>query len=250
MIEYSAQPQPLWTLGERLSWITGQVAPIEATGHNRFSKAALSIEDVEDALRPLFAEAGVVALWSCTGFETAPDKEAAWLCKFHVVIYASNNPLDKIEADWFDVGSSPMSAQSFAVKGFYRRLFHLASADDESVKASAARRTAQVREPVRDAPAASQAPEPSSDRPGAFSYAATGRENPTQLEEPPVDIIRLASTLKEPWHPKFLAQEFGRLKEETVRRRLVTAHLNECGPACEHVAVLAGMKEPDALPLS
>jgi hypothetical protein len=248
------------SLGERLSWITGQLAPIEATGHNRFSKAALSVEDVEDALRPLFAEAGVVALWSITGWESSPDKEAAWLVKFHVTLMRAeeNTPLpdvmilpkdstltaipqthtDRLEADWFDVGSSPMAAQSFAVKGFYRRLFHLASAEDESKQAAGPAKPKNVREAVK------QIAQTYGD-PAQSVQEATPPHSPGDGTDPtpaPAELLSLGVSLKEPWHEIYLKQELAKHGEAAVRRRLVMLHARDHGPACDHVAQLAGLK--------
>jgi hypothetical protein len=218
------------TLGERISWITGQVAPIEATGQNRFSKAAMSVEDVEDALRPLFAEAGVVALWSCTGHETSQDKEAAWLLNFRVAIYADDHPEDRIEADWFDVGSSPSAAESFAVKGFYRRLFHLASAEDEQRKAGAPPRRRQERgaEPKENGETVS----------GPSRSAQDGSSAPVPEPEELATVTGLASTLTKPWADAYLRQEVTTHGLDAVLRRLKLAHAEprNCGRVdCQHV---------------
>jgi hypothetical protein len=54
-------PNGTRNLYQRLAAIAGEVAPIKATGKTAQGQTALSIVDVEDALRSLFIKHGIVS---------------------------------------------------------------------------------------------------------------------------------------------------------------------------------------------
>lgn len=238
-----ASPSRLPTLGERLSWITETVAPIDPTGTNQFSKPAMSIEDIENAIRPLLARAGVVTRWSLVSDEHFKDgNQTLWKTLLHVTVYRDDDPSDCIDADWADVGTSPTAAHSFTVKGYYRRLFHLADATDELITTAGPPAKAKtVQQAVKQIAATYGLPDQQA--PGAISSQPKGKESdPTPASaDLPGELVFLNDALPKSWAPLYLKQEFGK-GEAHLRRRLVTEHNLQCGIACEHLAEVAGLK--------
>lgn len=125
--------------------VLGSVGSIPMTGRDQFGNRAHSIDDIEEALRPLLAEAGLAILW------TQPEPPSVispagshLLWQVHLrarVIHAASG--EAVELDWHDVGSSPMAASSFARKGLLKALFHVAGEEEPTA----------VEVPSRPAPA-------------------------------------------------------------------------------------------------
>ncbi len=242
-----ASPSRLPTLGERLSWITETVAPIDPTGTNQFSKPAMSIEDIENAIRPLLARAGVVTRWSLVSDEHFKDgNQTLWKTLLHVTVYRDDDPSDCIDADWADVGTSPTAAHSFTVKGYYRRLFHLADATDELITTAGPPAKAKtVQQAVKQIAATYGLPDQQA--PGAISSQPKGKEtDPTPAsaeltgELDMQALFTLARTLKTPRTVLEVSNKVSKQSYDAVRRELILAHSRDHGAACEHVAGLAG----------
>lgn len=247
MIQNTA-PKTERPLGVRLAEITGKVAPIVATGTNQFdrNKKAMSVQDVEEALRPLLAEAGVVTNWSVTNALQLDSGQKLWQLNFHVTVYSSDDAADKIESDWMDVGTSPTAAASFAVKGYYRRLFHLADADDElaatpQVKPKTVRQAVdQIAQAYGDpAPQAQGATSPS---PSQGSEADPPLASTETGELDLTDLFELAHTLSEPRTNVVVTNRVSKVGVAVTRRELILAHARDHGVACDHVSQLAGLK--------
>lgn len=224
-------PEP--KLGTRIAWITRELKAIVATGNNQFdqSKKALSIQDVEEALRPLLGEHGVVINWSV---KTAAQVDRLWRLDFHVTVFNAEDLDDKIEADWMDVGNSPSAAASFAVKGYYRRLFHLADEEDQQAIGAAPPRRAQ-----RQGAESAALPQAAGDA----GSETNGSSAPVSEPEDLAILAGLASTLKAPWDDRYLRQEIKAHGVSSVRQRLILLHARDCGKSpCDHVATLAGLK--------
>ena len=260
-------------LGERIAWITAKVGPIVATGNNQYDRdgKAMSIMDVEGALAPLFAEAGVVTNWSVT---TAALIDKVWRLDFHVTISASDNPQDKIEADWMDIGNSPSAARSFAVKGYYRCLFHLADAEDHQPpgippigdvkKPATLRRYAGeikktwpaegagqdersgVNRMAASAPAMTPAQPPQEAQADASGSVAQEEavfpSSPVPLEDEVAELFALSLTLDAPPTLVQVRNKVAKNGVTAVRRELFMAHKRDHGPACSHLAALAGLR--------
>lgn len=118
---------PVGTLYERIAWVTGQLDDVKASGKNQFAAKALSIGDVEGALRPLLAQAGIVTRWSYLELEQL--EKALWKARLRVTV---SDGEDDFLDEWIDIGGNPMAATSFARKGYLKALFHITEADDET----------------------------------------------------------------------------------------------------------------------
>lgn len=130
-------PAKTATLAERILAITAEMPPIKATGKSPFSKEpALSIEDVEDAVRPLLVKHGVLIRFSTRNLLRA-DKEWVAEVTAHVATgidipdpASPNWLMAGFNDDWADSGSTPAAAYSFARKSYLKQLFHIAGEDD------------------------------------------------------------------------------------------------------------------------
>lgn len=145
-------------LYQRLAAITGAVGSIRATGRTAQQQPTISIADVEDALRGLLAEHGVVTGYRWNTLPTivhAGEKVTTWQADLTVWLVNADKPDDAREDRITDIGTSPSAAVSFALKRYYRALFHLADESDEGadVRASSAARTGR-REEARSVGAA------------------------------------------------------------------------------------------------
>ena len=129
-------PTKTATLAERILAITAEMPPIKATGKSPFSKEpALSIEDVEDAVRPLLVKHGVLIRFKTRNLIRA---EKEWVAEVTACVgdtqYESHGETYSGEPgfqdDWADCGSTPAAAYSFARKSYLKQLFHIAGEDD------------------------------------------------------------------------------------------------------------------------
>lgn len=167
------------TLHQRLATIAGKVGAIKATGKTPQGVKALSIANVEDALRPLFIEHRVL-----TGFrwndkpmplervsikvnektgEIRESKYYEWLADLTVWMVNADDGTDRIEDRICDIGSSPSAAVSFSLKRYFRALFHLADEDDEN-RPGATRKPVQVARPAVKSSGVAIPPAPSPSR--------------------------------------------------------------------------------------
>lgn len=152
------------SLHQRLAEIAGKVGAIKATGKTPQGVKALSIANVEDALRPLFIEHRVL-----TGFrwndkpmplervsikvnektgEVRESKYYEWLADLTVWMVNADDGTDRIEDRICDIGSSPSAAVSFSLKRYFRALFHLADEEDENRPGQPTRKPVQVTRPT------------------------------------------------------------------------------------------------------
>lgn len=122
-------PETGKNLYQRLAAITAEVA-VKATGKTAFGPTAtISITDAERALGDLTAKHGVV-----TGYRwnAKPEQQGSlWLADLTVWMVNADDPDDEREETVYDVGNSPSAAVSYAIKRYYRALFHLADEQDE-----------------------------------------------------------------------------------------------------------------------
>jgi hypothetical protein len=127
----AAQGAPVLNLYQRLATVAKQVGSLAPSGHDQYGKTALSIYDVEEAVRKPLAEAGVITRWSYVSL-TPQDK--LWIAHLRVTLTNADDREDWAEDDWIDVGSNPMAATSFARKGYYKALFHLDDKESDADK--------------------------------------------------------------------------------------------------------------------
>ena len=126
------------TLHERVLAIATEVGKIHATGENQQKKAAVSVYDVENAIRELFAKEGILTRWSFVSMERYKEPiKAGIMTMFSLTLRVkfvnALDPSDQFEDEWTDVGNSPAGAASFVRKGYYKALFHLAAEGDDKV---------------------------------------------------------------------------------------------------------------------
>lgn len=230
------------TLEQRLVAIEAEIEPIKPTGHNEYSKPALSISDVEEALRPLLAKHRVLTRWRRKTLERIENR--LWRAELIVRVVNADDGEDAFEEEWEDVGSNPSAAYSFTRKGYYKALFHLADDDEDA--------TRREDPPPSDRRAASKPREqkPPKEKAAAAAVPADQIPNAKQLEE----LYGLAESL--PTTPKDHAwvddqlTQHGRLK---VLVALLKQHRTQCGSeSCAHVPnpvtgeeALAAEPDPD-----
>ncbi len=131
------------TLHQRLAAIELEIGRIKPTGQNEYKKPALSIGDVEDALRPLFAKHHVLTFWQRKALEKIGDR--LWRAELICRLVNTDDPDDRLIGEWEDVGSNPSAAYSFVRKGFYKALFHLADDDEDAPREAAASPPAETK---------------------------------------------------------------------------------------------------------
>ncbi len=137
------------SLVERLLDITAAVPAIKATGKSPFSKEpALSIGDVEGALRPLLVKHGVLIRFRKTDLQKV---EREWVVGVTAVV---SDGTDELLDDWGDCGSTPAAAYSFARKSYMKALFHIADDEDAPVTALPTAGATQTRVVASAPPAA------------------------------------------------------------------------------------------------
>jgi hypothetical protein len=117
------------TLQQKLVAVAKQVGKIKFEGKNQYGKAALSIYDVENAIREPLAEAGILTRWSST---EAYDLEGTkgWRVVLSVTISDADGGESFVDTVT-DTGSTISGAVSFAKKQYYRGLFHLADEEED-----------------------------------------------------------------------------------------------------------------------
>ncbi len=131
------------TLHQRLAAIELEIGRIKPTGQNEYKKPALSIGDVEDALRPLFAKHRVVTIWWLS--ELVHLDARLWRAHLVCRLVNADDPNDSFQEGWQDIGSNPSAAYSFVRKGFYKALFHLADDDEGAPREAAASAPAEAK---------------------------------------------------------------------------------------------------------
>ena len=117
-------------LYQKLAAIAGEVGTVKATGKTQYGDPAISIADVEDALRSLFAKHGVVSFYDWNEAPITIDKGLLQV-DLKLSLINADDPTNWREFRLIDWGSTPSAAVSFALKRFFRALFHLADASDE-----------------------------------------------------------------------------------------------------------------------
>lgn len=116
------------TLAERLLAITAEMPSIKATGKSPFSKEpALSIGDVEDAVRPLLVKHKVLIHFETRNLIPPTDTRREWIAE--ITAYLGVDGVN-LTVFWADSGGTPAAAYSFARKSYLKQLFHIADGDD------------------------------------------------------------------------------------------------------------------------
>jgi len=132
------------TLAERLLAITAEMPAIKATGKSPFSKEpALSIGDVEDAVRPLLVKHGVLIHFQTRNLIAPSDGHREWVVEITAMV--GRNLDEEFSADWADSGGTPAAAYSFARKSYLKQLFHIADGEDAVVPQPRGQTTATAR---------------------------------------------------------------------------------------------------------
>lgn len=134
-------------LYQRIAAITAAVQ-VKATGKTAHGQQTISITDVEGALGELTAMHGVVTDYRWNEAPTVIGNEgkmSLWLAHITARVVNADNHDDRIEAELFDVGTSPSAAVSFALKRYYRAMYHLATEEDEKRSVSGSQPQAQQR---------------------------------------------------------------------------------------------------------
>lgn len=199
-------------LYQRLNKVAAEVA-VRATGKTAQGQRTMSISDVEEALSDLLSSHGVVTGYS---FNSKPEivsqvgNSSLWLADLTVWMVNADDPEDKRTDIAFDVGTSPSAAVSFALKRFYRALFHLADEEDEK----------------RSTPGShggQQAPRP----------AVTGKMSTAEQSR----IARLNETLPSPQPQISLDSMLRDLPYDKALAIMTGKHHAQCGdkPECAHV---------------
>jgi len=134
--------------------VVQEAVSVKVTGANERGTKAISIKDTERALRDLLASHGVITRWHRINLESYEQKTSKgtmsmWRLHCRVSVINADDPEDKFEDEWEDVGTNPSAAASFTRKSYYKALLHIADADDDKVK----------EEPVSRVPAARTAPQ-------------------------------------------------------------------------------------------
>jgi Topoisomerase DNA binding C4 zinc finger len=124
-------PEPARSLYGRLSAVQHGLGRIPPTGKNPFGGEALSIGDVEAAIRPLLVEHGVLTLWSYVSLTQL--EKGMWMAHLKVRLQNADDETDCHDDEWIDVGNNPMAATSFARKGYWKALFHIAEPGDDKL---------------------------------------------------------------------------------------------------------------------
>jgi hypothetical protein len=131
---------PKLNVHQRIAAVSAAVGEITKGSKTQQGKAAMGIQDVEEALGAVMAEHGLVTEWSyidvCIRDEWRRGNESVFQARLKIEVVNADNPGDRISAEWTDVGSNPMAATSFTRKGYYKSLFHLAEKDDEGAPAA------------------------------------------------------------------------------------------------------------------
>lgn len=117
-------------LYQKIAQVSKAVGQVEATSKNQYGKEAIGIGDAENAVRDALADAGIVTIWSNPEIADIGQGKL-WQATLHVVVVNADNPAERVEADWLDVGGNAAAACSFARKGFYKALLHMAVNEDE-----------------------------------------------------------------------------------------------------------------------
>lgn len=198
--EASAKATP--NLYQRLASIAGEVKGIKATGRtaqNMGNQSTLSISDIEDALRPLMAKHGVVVRhsWNAEPKVVEQSERGFKVYQVDLTIRAINadDPADAVEDRVIDFASSPSGGVSFALKRYYRALFHLAD-DEESPQAGVAERpSSALRGGSAPAPRAPQGPPAAAPKSEAGAVQPVARGAAEKPQSPSSDpLVREAQT--------------------------------------------------------
>lgn len=165
-------------LHQRIQAVQGEIGRVPATGKNQFKSPAVSIEDVENELRPHLARYGIITRWTFeeNGLQALSDGKL-WMVRLLIEVVNADDPTDSWTDRWYDIGTTPLAATSFAVKGYYKRLFHIASAEDESgPRAQATGRRDEQRPP--------SSPQAGTQRSNGAGQAQQGRNTPAENGAP------------------------------------------------------------------
>lgn len=208
-------------LHQRLLLAISQIDRVKATGKTAQGVKTMSIADVEGAIKKALAENGIITrpshhekpIWN-------PEaKPAVWEVDLIIRVVNADDPNDFYEDRTCDVGSNPSAAVSWAVKRYWKAVFHL-SDDDE--------RAGQSYEPAI---------------PGArrSSYGDSPRQAPPR-SEPPVAAVssgsaaRIASLHNSlpanmQWTPAVLKAKLGHPDPASVISELEQLHARSARPA-------------------
>ena len=229
MTANAAAPAATRNLYQRLASVTAGVK-VRATGRTAQGQRTISIKDAEDALGDLMAEHGVVSgyHWNARPEVVGQEgKVSTWLADITVWMVNADDREDRLEDHLYDVGSSPSAAVSFALKRYYRAVFHLADESDENRSVSGGRdEQTQSRSTEGRSNGHAQAAEPLA--PDDTQYKPTVEE--TEM------LVRLAQALpKTPHDGAWVSEQLGRVSYRSLRDALLHQHRGQCGDSCEHV---------------
>lgn len=125
-------------LAESILLITNAIPSIPMTGKSPFSQdPALSIGDVEGAVRPLLVSEGVLIRCRTRNLVPPHDGVREWVVELTFHVESTSDQDDTFEEEWADCGSTPGAAFSFARKSYLKALFHIADAEEAATKPAA-----------------------------------------------------------------------------------------------------------------
>lgn len=150
---------------QRILAVAAEITKVEPTGVNQYGKKAYSIVDIENAIRNHMVEHGLVTRWSCILAQPTPDGKG-WQVRYAVKICNIDDPDDQFEDFAEDIGQNCSAARSFAIKGYWKSLFHIAEDNDEVPRGSGAPQS----QPPKSQPPKN--PSPPQAKPGADSVPA------------------------------------------------------------------------------
>lgn len=111
-------------LHQRIAAVAAKVGQIKPSGKNQYNAQAISIDDVEAAIQPAFAEQGITT--SYTHIERPESLDAGqWLVALKVTVFNADEPEQVVEGITYDTGGNVSAAVSYALKRFYKGLLHI-----------------------------------------------------------------------------------------------------------------------------
>jgi hypothetical protein len=134
----ATQQTDIPNLYQRMLAVMGEIGSLRPTGGDQFRNPAISIEDVENALREALVKHRLVTLSDALPGsleryeeETKNGKQTLWAQTVLVTFINPDKPEERETVHSIDIGGNPSAAVSFALKRCYKAHFHIGEAEDE-----------------------------------------------------------------------------------------------------------------------
>lgn len=125
-------------LYQRMLAVMEEIGTLKPTGGDQFRNPAISIEDVENALRVALVKHRLVTLSDALPGsleryeeETKSGKQTLWGQTVLVTFINPDKPEEREAVHSIDIGGNPSAAVSFALKRCYKAHFHIGETEDE-----------------------------------------------------------------------------------------------------------------------